>query len=99
MNREQDIIKWGVDRRILGPDGQSTYEKQFKKTEEELEELREAIQNRDKDSIKDAIGDIVVTLVMQANMWNLSMDDCIEQAWNQIKDRKGKMVNGMFVKE
>lgn len=52
-----------------------------------------------KNNIMDAIGDIYVTLVMQAGVWGLEMEECVEYAYNQIKDRKGKMVEGVFVKE
>ena len=47
----------------------------------------------------DAIGDIYVTLVMQTGVWGLEMEECVEYAYTQIKDRKGKMVDGIFVKE
>lgn len=99
MNRETDIIQWGVDRNILGPTGEGMTLGQWDKTYEETLELREAILCRKRAEVKDAIGDIYVTLVMQAQMWQLTMDECIEAAWNQIKDRKGRMVNGIFVKE
>ena len=52
-----------------------------------------------KNNIMDAVGDIYVTLVMQAGVWGLEMEECVEYAYTQIKDRKGKMVEGVFVKE
>lgn len=52
-----------------------------------------------KEEAKDAIGDIIVTLVMQAQMWGLTMEECIEAAWQEIKNRKGRMTGGVFVKE
>ena len=52
-----------------------------------------------RDMIRDAIGDIIVTLIMQAQIHGMSLQECIESAWAEIKDRKGKMVDGMFVKE
>ena len=51
------------------------------------------------DEVKDALGDIVVVLTILAAQCELSLADCIEHAYNQIKDRKGKMVNGVFVRE
>ena len=71
----------------------------FDGTQEELDELFEAISLDDIDLARDAIGDILVTLAIQAKMWNLKMDDCIEAAWDEIKDRRGRMQNGLFVKE
>lgn len=47
----------------------------------------------------DAFGDILVCLIQAMRLSNVSMQDCLAHAWNQIKDRKGTMVNGKFVKE
>lgn len=97
--REQDIIQWGIARNLIGPTGEATRIGQQAKTEEECAELADAIARDDIDEARDAIGDVYVTLVMQAQMWGLSMEECIDQAWSQIKDRKGRMQNGVFVKE
>ncbi len=93
---EMKIVQWGGDKGILpDPDPVAQYEK----TVEEVNELKEAIIFSDEHEVKDAIGDIFVTLVMQAQAWGYSMSECVEQAYNQIKDRKGQMVDGQFVKE
>jgi NTP pyrophosphatase (non-canonical NTP hydrolase) len=97
--RESDIITWGIARNLIGPTGEATRRGQMDKTSEECAELAEAIELNNRDEARDAIGDIYVTLIMQAQMWGLTMEECIEQAWSQIKDRKGRMVNGVFVKE
>lgn len=97
--REQDIIRWGIARNLIGPTGEATRVGQQAKTEEEVRELADAIAADDLEAARDAIGDVYVTLVMQAQMWGLSMTECIEAAWNEIKDRKGRMINGIFVKE
>jgi NTP pyrophosphatase (non-canonical NTP hydrolase) len=49
--------------------------------------------------LKDDIGDIMVVLIniMERNDWHIT--DCLEAAWSDIKDRKGKMIDGIFVKE
>ena len=49
--------------------------------------------------VADDIGDMIVVLINIAERNNLTIEDCLEQAWNDIKDRKGKMVDGIFVKE
>lgn len=85
---------------------------QLLKTKEEVRELEEELEMllttsdsnkinglEVKNNIMDAIGDIYVTLVMQTGVWGLEMEECVEYAYNQIKDRKGKMVEGVFVKE
>lgn len=97
LNKLEDkIVKWGEDRGII-PDVDPIA--QFNKTMEEAGELAQGIVSNNLDEVRDAIGDIFVTLVMQTRAWNLNMTECVEQAWNDIKDRKGKMVDGQFVKE
>lgn len=108
IHREQDIIQWGIDRNIIGPASQSNKKKQCDKTLEEVIELRDSIildwvgvqeVEDQKPHARDAIGDIIVTLVLQAQMWGLTITECLDAAWDEIKDRKGKMVDGIFVKE
>jgi len=91
-----DILGWGITKGILPyPDALA----QLAKTKEEVEELEQAINDKNVDEVKDAIGDIFVTLVMQTEAWELTMEDCVQAAYNQIKHRTGKMVNGQFVKD
>jgi NTP pyrophosphatase (non-canonical NTP hydrolase) len=90
------VIAWGYEKGIL-PNPQPLA--QFEKTCEEIQELHEAILDNDPDQVEDAIGDIMVTLIMQCEAWDLTLEDCLEQAYNTIKDRTGKMVNGVFVKD
>lgn len=72
---------------------------QFMKVTEELGELAEGI-NKDKpEQVKDSLGDVLVTLILLAEDLNLNLLDCLNSAWNEIKDRKGEVKNGSFVKE
>ena len=103
-NSQNDYIsKWNNPPAIDDADADCTVARakaQLDKTIEEVKELETAIMVEARNNeIKDAIGDIYVTLVMQAGVWGLKMEECIEYAYNQIKDRKGKMVKGVFVKE
>ena len=92
----QDIQDWGTGKGILpNPNPMS----QWKKTQEEVNELLQGIEKEDLEEIKDAIGDVFVTLVMQTQAWNLTMAECVQSAYDVIKKRTGKMVNGTFVKE
>lgn len=50
-------------------------------------------------SLKDAIGDSIVTLIVLCLQLGYDVEECLTIAYNDIKDRKGKMVNGTFVKE
>jgi len=90
------ISRWANDRNIIQG---STPMKQSLKTLEECGELIEAVADNDKEAISDAIGDICVTLVNQCEMQGLDFLECIEKAYEVIKDRKGKMVKGKFEKE
>ena len=66
---------------------------------EESGELARAILKRDKPEIKDAIGDMIVVLTNLAYLEGFEVEDCVASAYDVIKSRQGKMVNGTFVKE
>lgn len=95
---EKLVIQWGKDRTIFE---QSSDSDQVEKLREELNELDYAIDTLPTciSDIEDAIGDMVVVLTMIASFNGLTITQCYEAAYNQIKDRRGKMVNGLFVKE
>lgn len=81
---------------IVKPENAKT---QFMKVTEELGELAEGI-NKDKpEQIKDSLGDVLVTLILLAEDLNLNLLDCLNSAWGEIKDRKGEVKDGSFVKE
>lgn len=102
MNELIDKIKkWHYDRNLI--EG-STDLDQFGKLQEEVLELHEAlICNSYLDNytpeITDAIGDIMVVLINIAERNGLTLEQCLEHAYNDIKDRTGKMVDGVFVKD
>lgn len=90
------IEVWAEEKGILA---QATPIKQAMKTQEELTELCNAILNDDKEEIKDAIGDIMVTLIIQAKMQGLTIEECLNTAYDVISKRTGQMVNGQFIKD
>ena len=90
------IRQWARDRGIYDKGDSKT---QYVKLMEEAGELAKAILNRDEEEIKDAIGDMVVVLTNLAVLENMSIEDCIRSAYSVISQRKGKMVNGTFVKQ
>lgn len=96
MTTLDKIRQWGEDRNLIKG---TTAEKQCLKTMEELGELSSAILKNDMDGIIDGIGDTVVTLTLIAAQYGIKIEDCIDAAYDEIKDRKGKMINGAFVKE
>ena len=91
---ESRIIHWHHDRNLIHG---STDHQQFEKLLEEVEELRLNIMKSQ--PIIDDIGDIIVVLCNLAHRHNLTLHDCMAHAYEDIKHRKGKMVDGLFVKE
>jgi NTP pyrophosphatase (non-canonical NTP hydrolase) len=75
----------------------STDEAQFTKLQEEVEELHASIGKGT--SPIDDIGDIMVVLINIAERNGLSLTECLEHAYDEIKFRRGKMLGGVFVKE
>lgn len=94
---EAKIVKWAEDRQIIQ---HSNCMAQAIKTMEEVNELLEAIHCGDKAAQADAYGDILVTLIVGCATAELDLMVCLEDAYGQIKDRKGHLTaQGVFVKE
>ncbi len=72
---------------------------QYVKLQEEAGELAKAILNKDEFETIDAIGDMVVVLTNLAHLVGTDIEFCIEEAYKEIASRKGKMIDGTFVKE
>jgi len=71
---------------------------QYIKLQEEAGELAQALLKNDEPEIVDAIGDMVVVLTNLAFLNGVNIETCIESAYKEISSRKGKMINGTFVK-
>ena len=71
---------------------------QYVKLQEEAGELAKALLTSDHEEIVDAIGDMVVVLTNLAHLEGVEIETCVASAYNQIKNRKGEMINGTFVK-
>ncbi len=93
---ESRVLEWAFDRDILT---KGTIIGQFKKTKEEINELEDALIRKNELKIKDSIGDVIVTLIIIAQMSKTDIEECLDYAYNQIKNRKGKLIDGIFVKE
>lgn len=72
--------------------------KQMLKVIEEVGEVAAAIARNDMEELQDAIGDTIVTLIILAQQHEMEVEECLEQAYNVICGRTGRMVNGVFVK-
>lgn len=89
------IQQWAVDRNLHTADPM----KQVVKLGEEFGELCSGLSKSKDDEVQDAIGDMVVVLTILAMQIGTSIEHCTALAYHEIKDRKGRMVNGVFVKE
>lgn len=96
MSRFEDIRQWATDRNLI--EGSDSF-RQITKLMEEMGEIAQGVAKGRELDVADGIGDVVVVLTILAAQNNLSIEGCIEHAWQQIKDRKGRMVNGVFIKE
>lgn len=93
---EREIINWAKARKLDNPDNKF---QQLAKVMEELGELSSAILKKDITETIDSIGDTYITLVILANQMGYSLEDCAKRAFKVIEYRKGKTVNGTFIKE
>ena len=93
---ENETIIWARARNIPQT---STPLAQAKKTLEEAGEMIEAASKQDVPGYRDALGDCLITLIVGAETAGVDLLECFAQAFDEIKDRKGKMINGQFVKD
>lgn len=92
-----DLIReWAEARNLIRG---ATPAAQYEKLLEEVTELYSGLRKDDITEIVDAIGDCTVVLTILASQLNYTIEDCIAHAYEQIKDRKGRMIDGVFVKE
>ena len=90
------IRDWAKDRNLYQKGDSKT---QYVKLMEEAGELAQALLKQDKAEIKDAIGDMVIVLANLSELEGFKIEDCIDESFNVISKRTGKMVNGTFVKD
>lgn len=96
MNELTDKIeRWAIQRNLHTADPT----KQILKLGEEYGELCRAFNKGQEDEMKDAIGDMYVVMTNFCKQKGYSIESCVHAAYNEIKNRKGKMVNGVFVKD
>lgn len=89
------IRHWAIDRNLHTADPH----KQALKLGEEFGELFEGLAKGNEVLTKDAIGDMYVVLTIMSQQLGFDIEECIDIAYDEIKDRKGRMVDGVFVKE
>lgn len=91
----KQVEQWSIDKDLHkgNPDRQAL------KFYEEAGEVGAALSRGQLDALKDGIGDTVVTLIILAQQHDMTLQECLQFAYDEIKDRKGEMRNGTFVKE
>ena len=89
------IEEWARERALdtANPD------KQMVKLGEEFGELCQGLAKNRPEQVKDSIGDMYVVLTILSLQLVLDIEDCVMHAYGEIKDRKGKLIDGVFVKE
>ena len=95
-NIKEKVLEWGEARNLLHNENAL---KQYSKLQEESNELLLSILNKDPYEQLDAIGDCAIVLIILANQLGHDFDKCLESAYDEIKNRTGKTVNGNFIKD
>ena len=94
---ENNIIIWAQQRKIIP---NSTPDVQLLKAMSEMGELADATIKKDREAVIDAVGDVMVCLVNYCALQDLNLVDCMEVAYDQIKNRRGTLLpNGVFQKD
>ena len=89
------VEEWAKEKRL----DTAEPEKQMLKVIEEVGEVGASLARNNENDLRDGIGDVVVTLIILAMQNNMDLYECLNQAYSEIKNRQGEMVNGVFVKE
>ena len=92
----QLVIEWGNQRGLLK---ERYATRQMLKVTDEIGELAGALAKRKDTEIVDAIGDSFVTLIILSSQLGLDPAQCLNFAYDQIAERKGKTIEGVFIKE
>ena len=90
------IRQWAEERNLIAG---STVQAQFVKLIEEIGELAQGMAKNDIVQIIDSIGDVQVVLIILSALYDLDNEKCLESAYETIKNRTGKTVNGIFIKD
>lgn len=96
MKNKEEVLNWAKERNLLKPENST---RQFIKTVEEVGEVANALVKGNKEALIDGIGDVVVTLIILSAQNGLDIEDCLDSAYQEIKNRTGKTENGTFIKD
>jgi len=91
----KQVEQWSIDKDL----DKGNPDRQALKFYEESGEVGAALSRNKLDDLKDGIGDTVVTLIILAQQHGWSLQECLQYAYDEIKDRRGETRNGTFIKE
>ena len=92
----QKVTQWAQERNLVKAENVHA---QLSKVSEEFGELCGGILKQKPEVIKDSYGDILVTLIISAAQTGYDLTECLNAAYEEIKNRTGKTVDGTFIKE
>lgn len=95
-NTQKKVIEWAKERNLIKL---GNAPKQLIKLSEEVGELSSAFLKNEYPEIKDAIGDIQIVLMILSEQLAIDYNQCLEDAYNVIKNRTGQTINGTFVRD
>ena len=94
---EMKILQWSEARKIIPNSNPAS---QLLKAVSEIGELADATIKKDKEGIVDSVGDVMVCLINYCALQDINLVDCMEIAYDQIKNRRGTLLpNGVFQKD
>ena len=92
----ENVRVWADQKNLLKKENSKA---QMLKVLEEIGETAGALLKKNNKELIDGLGDSFVTLIILCYQLDLEPKDCLQTAWNEIKNRKGKTVNGTFIRE
>lgn len=95
MKYEQEVIEWARAKGLLT---EKNAKNQLLKSFEEMGEVARAVLKNNHEELIDGLGDVLVTLIILAEIKGLTLEVCLAEAYNVIKNRTGKTVDGVFIK-
>jgi uncharacterized protein YabN with tetrapyrrole methylase and pyrophosphatase domain len=92
----QNVREWAESRALVAPDN---YGPQISKLDEEVQEFIDSVYGKIQPEINKEWADVLVVWLIVGMIHNVNFSEAWTATWDKIKDRKGKTVNGQFVKE
>ena len=94
-NLIKQVEQWSIDKGL----DKGNSDRQALKFYEEAGEIGAALSRSRMDDLKDGIGDTIVTLIILAQQHGMTIEECLQYAYDEISQRKGRTINGTFIKE